>query len=576
MSSRENPAAGLSGAVNPDSVLRGLDPEQREIATTLRGPLCVLAGAGTGKTRAITHRIAYGVLTGMMPADKILALTFTKKAAGELQSRLRALHVSGVSASTFHAAALAQLNYFWGEVVGGKPPQLLSGKAAVLGQIAAEQNLVLSKENLRDVASEIEWRKTTMLSIDSYAKRLGARQIPGKLSAEQLLGLHSRYAEVLEERRMIDFEDVLLVLLGMLTHEPRVAHQVRQRYRYFTVDEYQDVSPLQHELLRAWMGQYQELCVVGDASQTIYSFAGADNRFLLNFGHEFRGASVVRLERNYRSTPEIVRAANFLMRDRPGALVLRAMREQSDNPEPVLELFVSAEAEAQAVASAIHENIAAGVKAQDIAILYRTNAQAAVLEAELQRLQVPYRVHGATRFYERADVKQAIMLLRGEAKIGGERPLFQIVSDVLRAVGWREQTPAGAAARESWEALQAIMRMAEEMPAGTGIREFAAELLARQRAQHEPEIAAVTLSAVHAAKGLEWDTVYLLGVSEGLMPISLAVDAEQIAEERRLFYVALTRAKRVLRLSAAVRESRVSRFIAECGIRIAGAAAQSA
>lgn len=575
-------------------LLEGLDSDQRRIAETLRGPLVVLAGAGTGKTRAITHRIAYGVSTGVYDAQRVLAVTFTRKAAAEMQARLRGLGAGGVRAHTFHGAALAQLGHFWPLVVGGQAPQVLGGKVQTIAQAADAIQLRLSPEDLRDVAAEIEWRKVSMLSLEDYARLIegagGQRSIPAGISGQQLVTLHEEYAKLLEKRRQIDFEDVLILMTGMLEAEPRVAMQVRERYRFFTVDEYQDVSPLQHALLRMWLGERQDLCVVGDASQTIYSFAGASSDYLLRFATEFQGAQEIRLERNYRSVEPIVVAANRLMKGRPGALTLQAAREsrapakrarrtaRQQNTHDVgeqmtvsFEWFANEHEEAAAVASSIAAAITQGTPAAEIAVLYRTNAQSAAIESELQARGVSCRVHGALRFFERNEVKQALMLIRGQAKAADDRPLFQIVTHMLREVGWSPEPPEGAAAREKWQALDAILTLVDEQPPHVGIAEFSEELLARSQTHHEPTLDSVTLSAVHAAKGLEWSLVHVIGLSEGLMPIGYALTDEAIDEERRLAYVALTRARDILRLSGAGGHTRAarmpSRFIAEAGLR---------
>ncbi|MHA3685307.1 ATP-dependent helicase [Leucobacter sp. HY1908] len=567
-----------------DPILSGLDPDQRDIAEALRGPVVVLAGAGTGKTRAITHRIAHGVRTGVYAPDRVLAVTFTRKAAGELQGRLRALGADGVRAQTFHGAALAQLGHFWPDLVGGAAPQIIPGKSAVLSQVLEAMKLRASGETVRDVAAEIEWRKTSMLSLDDYETRLPDRPLPQGLTAEQLLDVHRGYASLLEERRQIDFEDVLVLMTGMLEAEPRVAMQVRERYRFFTVDEYQDVSPLQHALLSAWLGNRDDLCVVGDASQTIYSFAGASSSYLLGFGAEYPNAREIRLERNYRSTEPVVRLANKLMRDQPGALTLRAHRDTgakagqpaatsaASSAPPSFGWFASESDEAAAVAGSVRDAIATGTPPSEIAVLYRTNAQSARFEQALQLAGVNTRVHGAQRFFDRADVRQAVMLIRGEAKVGDTRPLFQIVSDVLRAGGWTARAPEGAAARDKWEALAAVLSLVDEMPEGATIKEFSEELLARQRTQHEPTLQAVTLSAIHAAKGLEWSLVHVVGLAEGVLPIAHAVDDAAIDEERRLTYVAFTRAKDSLRLSGVAGGARgrrlPSRFLEEAGLAV--------
>ncbi|MCB1274455.1 MAG: ATP-dependent helicase [Leucobacter sp.] len=574
-----------------EDLLAGLDPDQRRIAECLRGPIAVLAGAGTGKTRTITHRIAHGVSTGAYAPERVLAVTFTRKAAGEMQARLHALGAAGVNAQTFHGAALAQLGYFWPQLVGGSAPQLLGGgKATVLAQVAESLRLKLPVETLRDVAAEIEWRKNSMLGLDSYAalfdpERPGARALPTGLSAEQLLEMQERYGAVLEERRQIDFEDVLILATGLFETEPRAAVQLRERYRFFTIDEYQDVNPLQHALMRVWLGDRDDVCVVGDASQTIYGFTGASGSYLLRFGQEFPNAQEFRLERNYRSTEPIVQVANRLMRGQAGALALHAMRGPdgaadrgaSGSPDsrafaarPSFEWFATDQDEADAVAASVRDAISGGTPASEIAVLYRTNAQSAALEAALQRAGTDARVHGAQRFFDRAEVRQAVMVLRGQAKVADARPLFQIVSDALRVCGWRSEPPEGGAAREKWQALNAILSLVDEQPPGTTVQTFSAELSARARAHHEPSLESVTLSAVHAAKGLEWSLVHLIGMSEGLLPIVHAQSDAAIDEERRLAYVAFTRARDALRISGSAggaRGARIpSRFLAEAGL----------
>ena len=552
-------------------LLNGLDAEQREIAECLRGPVSVLAGAGTGKTRTITHRIAHGVGSGVYDPERVLALTFTRKAAGELQARLRGLGAEGVRAQTFHGAALAQLGHFWPQLVGGSAPQVLSGKVATVSQAVESLGLRLNAEALRDIASEIEWRKVAMLNIDDYADALVDRPIPDGVSPEQLIDIHHAYGKLTDERRQIDFEDVLVLLTGMLETEPRAALQVRERYRFFTVDEFQDVSPLQHALLNVWLGARDDVCVVGDASQTIYSFAGATSDYLLRFGAEHPNARQFKLERNYRSVEPVVRVSNRLMRDRRGALTLHATRDDRASV-PAFEWFATEHDEAEAVARAIAGAVAAGTPASEIAVLYRTNAQSARVETALSEQGIGARVHGAQRFFDRADVRQAVMLIRGQAKVADHRPLFQVVSDVLRAGGWTTRPPEGAAARERWAALNALLSLCDEMPVGTTIQAFSEELMARQSAHHEPTVDSVTLSAIHAAKGLEWSIVHVVGMSEGILPIFHAADEAAIEEERRLCYVAFTRARDTLRLSGAAsggRTGRVpSRFIAEAGMSV--------
>ncbi|GAB3616663.1 ATP-dependent DNA helicase UvrD2 [Okibacterium endophyticum] len=560
----------------PSRLLESLDDDQRIAAEALRGPVCILAGAGTGKTRAITHRIAYGVATGTYAANRVLALTFTTRAAAELRQRLRQLGAGGVAARTFHSAALSQLNYFWPHVVGGSVPSLVEGKARVLGQAAERLKLKVDTATLRDLAAEIEWRKVSALSIDEYAH--AGRQTPPGFDLERVLAMQAMYETLKDERRQIDFEDVLLVCAGMIRSEPSVAMQVREQYRFFVVDEYQDVSPLQERLLGLWLGDRSEICVVGDASQTIYSFAGAKSDYLLGFASRHSGATVVRLEHNYRSTPPIVDTANRLMRGRAGALTLHAAR-RGDHPDPVVRAFATDIAEARGIAETIREQISSGVRPERIAVLYRYNVQAAAFETALSELGISYQLKGSKRFFDLPEVKQAIMALRGASVAVSAEPLFKSVSDVLRSLGWSQVAPeTRGAVRDRWESLNAIMQLVDQAAAGTTLRQFTDELLERQAGQHEPTMSAVTLATLHSAKGLEWDTVFLIGLSEGLVPISYAKTFEQIDEERRLLYVGITRARTRLFLSWSEGTGRagqprsMSRFLTEIGIRTAGAA----
>ena len=530
-----------------NALLDSLDEGQRQAAEALLGPVCLLAGAGTGKTRAITHRIAYGVATGVYPPSRVMALTFTNRAAGELRGRLRTLGAEGVSARTFHASALSQLNAFWPQTIGGTMPRLLEGKARMIAHAADSVKLTLDTATLRDVAAEIEWRKTSRMSIEQYAD--AGRTVPAALTIDRMVALQTAYEATKDARRQIDFEDVLLAAAGMIEAEPRIAQQVREQYRFFVVDEYQDVSPLQHELLRLWVGDRDDLCVVGDVSQTIYSFAGASPDFLLRFASRHESAIVLRLERNYRSTPEIVHTANKLMANQPGALTLQSATAEHSTT-PAVTGFDDDQAEAAAVAEAIAGQIAAGTSPEEIAVLYRINAQSQPIEAALTAAGVPFLVRGATRFFDQREVKEAIMLLRGASITTATEPLFKSVSDVLRSIGWSQEPPESAGAvRDRWESLNVIMRLAEDAPDAMTLREFVADLVDRQSSNNEPLRSAVNLATLHSAKGLEWDCVHIVGLNEGLLPISYARTPDAIDEERRLLYVGITRARRSLGMS---------------------------
>jgi len=554
-----------------DSALEGLDDRQREAATSLRGPVCVLAGAGTGKTRVIIHRIAHGVDTGAYSPNRVMAVTFTSKAAGEMRGRLRALGVAGVAARTFHAAALSQLNYFWPTVAGDSAPAIADNKVRLLAHAADGIGLDLDTPTLRDVAAGIEWRKVTMRSIDAYA---AARpEGVGRLGIDRVVDLQRAYEKLKDERRQLDFEDVLLACAGMLEAEPRVAAEVREQYRHFTVDEFQDVSPLQHHLLQLWLGDRRDLCVVGDASQTIYSFAGADASHLLEFGTRYPDARIVRLETSYRSEAPILDVANELMRGRPGALRLHAAQDAAPGPVPQVCTYDDDVAEARGVAAAVASRVRGGVDPRQIAVLYRAHAQSAEILRALADEQVPTTVLGGRRFFDMPEVRQAVLALRGASVAPLSGGFLATVRDVLRSLGLTDDPPpAGGALRDAWEARRALLRLAEEAPDNMSLRAFTDDLLARAKDQHEPALRTVTLATLHAAKGLEWDHVHLVGASEGLLPISYATTFEQVDEERRLAYVGITRAARTLSVSwsrgASSRSPRSpSRFLQEIGNR---------
>ncbi|MFJ8492207.1 ATP-dependent DNA helicase UvrD2 [Streptomyces sp. NPDC094038] len=546
-----------------DAVLEGLDPEQRAVATALHGPVCVLAGAGTGKTRAITHRIAYGVRAGILHPSSVLAVTFTNRAAGEMRGRLRQLGAQGVQARTFHSAALRQLQFFWPKAIGGSLPRLVDRKIQLVADAAAACRIRLDRGELRDVTAEIEWSKVTQTVPADYpiAAVKAGREVPR--DPAEIAQLYSAYEDLKRDRTVIDFEDVLLLTVGILQDRHDIADQVRAQYQHFVVDEYQDVSPLQQRLLELWLGDRDSLCVVGDASQTIYSFTGATPDHLLDFRTRHPGATVVKLVRDYRSTPQVVHLANGLLAQARGRAAdhrLELISQRPAGPEPVYTEYTDEPAEAEGAARRIRELVDAGVPAAEIAILFRTNSQSETYEQALADAGVPYQLRGAERFFDRPEVRKAGVALRAAARFGGNDALLDDTVDlpsqvraVLSGEGWTTEPPAGSGAvRERWESLAALVNLAHDVaaarPAAT-LADFVAELDERAGAQHAPTVQGVTLASLHSAKGLEWDVVFLVGVAEGMMPISYAKTDEQIEEERRLLYVGVTRARERLHVS---------------------------
>ncbi|WP_019634666.1 ATP-dependent DNA helicase UvrD2 [Actinomadura atramentaria] len=567
--------------MDAQAVLAGLDPEQRAVAEAVRGPVCVLAGAGTGKTRAITHRIAYGILTGRMVPQRVLALTFTNRAAGELRGRLARLGAAGVQARTFHAAALRQLTYFWPRVVGGEPPTILKSKIPLVADAARACSMSPGRTELREMADEIEWAKVTQHRPEDYAAAVARAGRRSAASVVDIANVYAMYEQLRRERNLLDFEGMLELTAAILTEHPEVAREVRAQYQHFVVDEFQDVNPLQKLLLDTWRGDRDDVCVVGDPNQTIYSFTGATPAYLLDFTRDFPDATVVKLVRDYRSTPQVVRLANDVIGQARGEAAKRhkldLVAQRADGPAPDFAAHDDEVAEAEDVARRARALIEKGVPAREIAVLFRINAQSEVYETAFAALDVPYVVRGAERFFERQEVRQAVFALRGAARAGADAEtdgtgLVRTVRHVLTGVGFSERPPDGSgAARARWESLAALAQLAEDMAAENpraALPDFVAELETRAAAQHAPPLEGVTLASLHAAKGLEWDAVFLVGLTEGMMPIVYAETPEQVEEERRLLYVGVTRAREHLTLSWALARSpggargrRPSRFL---------------
>jgi DNA helicase II / ATP-dependent DNA helicase PcrA len=578
-----------------DPLIADLDDEQREAVLAPRGPVCVLAGAGTGKTRTITHRIAQLVAAGHVAAGQVLAVTFTQRAAGEMRARLRVLGaaaqsasgVGGVQAVTFHAAAHRQLRYFWPRVVGDTGWQLLESKFAVVARAASSVRLQLSTDDVRDVAGEIEWAKASLISPEQYPDEVAAasRDIP--LDAAQIAAVYTAY-ESLKSRgngdqgvALLDFDDLLLHTAAAIEDDAAVAEEFRDRYRCFVVDEYQDVTPLQQRVLSAWLGDRDDLTVVGDANQTIYSFTGASPRYLLDFSRRFPDATLVRLERDYRSTPQVVSLANRVIaaaRGRVAGSKLHLVGQRDPGPVPSFREHPDEVAEAAAVAASISRLVESGTPPAEIAVLYRINAQSEVYEEALTDAGIPYQVRGGEGFFSRQEIRQALLVLQraanrgvaaeGDSTVPGggdplrpappgwRSPLPDVVRGLLEPLGLTAEAPTGTRARERWEALSALAELVDEEVAHRPHLDLAglvAELRTRADARHPPVVQGVTLASLHAAKGLEWDAVFLVGLTDGTLPISHALahgaESEAVEEERRLLYVGITRARMHLALS---------------------------
>ncbi len=556
-----------------DPLTAGLDDEQREAVLAPRGPVCVLAGAGTGKTRTITHRIAQLVASGHVAAGQVLAVTFTQRAAGEMRNRLRALgaasrtgaSVGAVQALTFHAAAHRQLRYFWPRVVGDTRWQLLDTKFAIVARAASRSRLNVSTDDVRDLAGEIEWAKASLIGPEEYPSAVAAAGRDTPLDAAKIADVYAAY-EALKVRdenlTLLDFDDLLLHAAAAIENDAAVAEEFRDRYRCFVVDEYQDVTPLQQRVLAAWLGDRDDLTVVGDANQTIYSFTGASPRFLLDFSRRFPDATVVRLERDYRSTPQVVSLANQVIaaaRGRVAGSKLKLVGQREPGPAPSFHEHPDEASEAAAVAASINRLIESGTAPAEIAILYRVNAQSEVYEDALTEAGIAYQVRGGEGFFNRQEIKQALLALQRASERDVEGSLPEVVRGILEPLGLTAQEPVGTRARERWEALNALAELVDDEVAQRPqlrLPGLLAELRARADARHPPVVQGVTLASLHAAKGLEWDAVFLVGLVDGTLPISHALahgpDSERVEEERRLLYVGITRARVYLALSWAL------------------------
>ena len=556
---------GEEPSLRAEEILAALDDDQREVALATRGPVCVIAGAGTGKTRAITHRIAYAAAIGTMDPSKVLALTFTARAAGEMRTRLRSLGVPTVAARTVHSAALKQLIYFWPTVFGGRTPDLMSSKTPFLTEAVNRADLtgeirITSRETMRDIATEIEWAKVSQVAPIDYLDQVNARSMKPRVKAEHIAAIYVAYESLKKQELAIDFEDVLLLTSAMLEEERSVRERVQDQYRYFTVDEYQDISPIQQRLINAWLGSRKDICVVGDPAQTIYSFAGATPVFLNTFTQRFPEAEVIRLSTGYRSTPEITFAANALLRNSSMGQELTASNDHGLHPS--VDGYKDETGEIAGILSQITALLSEGTAPQEIAILARTNSQLKGVERAMNSKGLPYQVRSTERFFERQDVRDFLKQVRQASVLPTEGATW---IDELRTIAQPYLTG------ESIDGIAALLHLGRELDSDDGftpktLRGFLREVEDRVQQNNPPTMPVVTLATLHAAKGLEWERVFLMGASEGILPLesgSTGTSDLIVAEERRLFYVGMTRAKVDLHISY---RGSPSRFLRESGL----------
>jgi DNA helicase-2/ATP-dependent DNA helicase PcrA len=520
--------------------LDGLNPEQRRAAEAVRGPVCILAGAGSGKTTTITRRIAQQVATGAFAPGQIMAVTFTDKAAGELKARLAALGVHGVRASTFHSAALRQLRHFAPEAVG----RILPTKALSLRQIANSLPAPFKFRPAGDLATEIEWAKNRRISPESY----DGRDPP--IPIDLMQRVYREYERRKQAEGLVDFEDLLELAVQLFETNDEARETFRAQYRAFTVDEVQDVNLLQQSLLDLWLGERDDLCCVGDDYQSIYGFTGASPDYLLAMPSRFPHATVVRLEANYRSTPQVLGLANRLVPNLGGAeKTLRATL--ADGPAPVLLPHASPAHECAAIVEEIRR---LGEPFEEIAILARTNARLADFEEVLHDAGIPFQ--GASLLARDAARRLTRRLERSTA------PAAEAVRAAALEAGLLERLPDKLGEREQVR-QQDLARLVQLASVFDGDAASFVEDLRRRFDAGGDAARGVNLLTLHRAKGLEFEAVFIPRLQEKELPSKQARTDEELAEERRLLYVGMTRAKRVLWLTWSGKRSR---FLGELGV----------
>jgi DNA helicase-2/ATP-dependent DNA helicase PcrA len=543
--------------MDAERILEGLNPEQRRAVEAVRGPVCILAGAGSGKTTTITRRIAYQVATRAFAPSEIRAVTFTDKAAKAMGARLAALGVEGVRASTFHAAALGQLRRYESEA----PRRILATKALLLRQIGNALPRPYRFRPAVDLATEVEWAKNRRLTPATYVDSLETHEPP--LPADLMVRVFREYERRKEREGAIDFEDLLELAVRRLDEDPWAVADVRERYRAFTVDEYQDVNLLQQALLDRWLGDRDELCVVGDDYQSIYAFTGATPEHLLGMPRRFPHATVVRLERNYRSTEPILSLANRLV-PKLGGAEKELSSVSGDGPAPELRPFASPEEEAAFAVDRIRALNGEGVPFDEMAVLCRTNARTTEFEEAFHEAQIPFQ---GSSLLDRDAARQLLKALKETGRSDVAEAVRRVALDQGLLADGAVPEKLGERELVRQQDLARLVRLAAAFEDG---ERRVVDWIADLRERFGPTAGrGVHLLTLHRAKGLEWDVVFLPRVEEKELPIKLARTPQEIAEERRLLYVGITRARKRLHLTWS---GRPSRFLVELGVELTSAA----
>ena len=551
---------------SPDEILEPLNADQRQAATAVSGPVAILAGAGTGKTTTITHRIAYQVASGTFPADQILAVTFTEKAAAEMKDRLRRLDADGVEARTFHAAALSQLGRLWPIHVGRALPEIVGSKAPIVASLANALPPPHRFMARGELAGEIEWAKNRLIPPGRYLESLEPADHQPPIPAEHMHRVYDGYERRKTRAGRIDFEDMLRLAVELFEERPEAAAEVRSRFRSFTVDEYQDVNQLQQRLLEQWLGDRRDVCVVGDDYQTIYAFTGASPEHLLGFPERYPDATVVRLERNYRSTPQVLAVANSLA-SRMGGFRKKLTTTRADGPNPTARALRDDATEIRFVLDEIRRLAGNGISLEHIAVLYRINARSEPYEEAFAAAAIPYQVRDGS-FLRRLGPRSVLAAIRRHPEAGAET-VASLVRRVTDDLGFDPDGVPGVDEELTRQAdLGRLRSLATEFDSAhpdAGPGAFVEELSHRFHAERSAR--GVNLLTYHRAKGLEFDAVFLPRLLDRELPYRSQRSAADPDEERRLLFVGITRARRFLYLSRPLdAKAGPSPFLEEIGV----------
>ena len=554
-----------------------LDSQQIDIITAPRGPVCVFAGAGTGKTNTIINRIGYIVATGRIPANQILAVTFTVRAANEMKSRLYILgqkleiNTKTVQVATFHSAAYKQLKYFWKKLIGNVRWKLLENKLSIIKQASSKSKLEFSNTELHNLAIEIEWAKGSLIAPEDYARIVDKIKHKTSINKNQVAEVYLNY-EALKTHQfkslLLDFDDLLLYIAAAIENDFTIAQEFYNFYRCFVVDEYQDITPLQQRVLDAWLGKRDDITVVGDPNQSIYSFIGSNSCFLLNFSKKFSSSFMAKFERNYRSTPQILTLANKLIHHAKSEIKkhkIFLVGQKKIGPKPTFFEYPDDITEAYSIVQSIRSYITYGINPSEIAVLYRTNLQSKIYKEALNSSRILYQINDNETFFDYKDISQILILMQNLAKKNiSEGKLISFINNIFKLSGLTTNPPSNIKAYKRWKSLKALKTLInQEISKNQEIKllDLITKIHQIYVLKNTPYLNdnSITLASLHSSKGLEWNVVFIIGINDGMLPtyhsLFQGTCNKLLEEERRLLYVGITRARIYLSISWALKNT---------------------